>query len=229
MNSFFLYLLIGSCLFGLVSLARFSVNLGFVERPITIALLWAAFTSNWQEPIYIGIFFECFWLDTFPAGTYRPPQQTFAAFFTMLIVQYLGLTRVGSILPLLILALPLTSLMNRLEAWIRTMENVGYRRSWEQVHGRDGPYRPEVLVRGSLLKSAALNMAAFALFCGITTAAYEGLLKFRPVPLPDLTWGHVLIGALAAGFLSLRSRRIYQVLVGAALGLILVLVLVAYS
>ena len=228
MNSFFLFLLTGSGLFGLVSLARFSLNLGFVERPIVIALLFALLTSNWQEPIAIGIFFECFWLETFPAGTYLPPQQTFAAFLCILTVQYLGLTQVGSILPLLILALPLTRLMNRLETWIRKTENANYRRSWELVHREAEAYRPEVLVWGSLLKSAALNTAAFGLFFSAAVFGLRFFLQVWPASVQGVSWGHVLAGGLAAGLLSLRSRRVYQALIGAALCLILVLVL-AYA
>ena len=225
MDSFLLFLLSGSGLFGLISLARFSLNLGFVDRPIVIALLFALVTSNWQEPIAIGIFFECFWLDTFPAGTYLPPQQTFAAFLSLLTVQYLGLTQVGSILPLLILALPLTWLMNQLESWIRKSENVNYLRSWEQAHSEAEAYRPGIFVWWSLLKTAALNMAAFGCFFSLAVFCLRLGLQFWPASVPGLSWGHVLTGSLAAGLLSLRSRRVYQALVGAALCLILVLAL----
>ena len=224
-NGFFVYLAVGSGVFGGLSLTRFALNLGFLDRPIVIGLLWALCTANWQGPVFIGIFFELLWLDTFPAGTYIPPQQTFAAFFTILTSHYLGLSGIGELLPLVILALPLTRVMHQLESWSRQLENASYQRSWERVQAGGGPFKPGVFVRTSLLKNMALNALAFGLFFGATAAGFEFLLRWWPDTLSGLAWGHLMLGGLAAGLLALRSRRVYEVLLLGGGGLILVLVL----
>lgn len=157
----------------------------------------------------IGVFFELFWLDTFPAGTYIPPQQTFAAFFCIIVADQLALSAPTTILPLLLLVLPLTSLMNQLEVWFRKRENLNYKKIILQVKNKGVPFRPETLVQGSILKTAGLNALACALCLGASLPAMGLILNVWPQTLPGLTWGHLLTGALAAGFLSLRSKRVY--------------------
>ncbi|MCF8105426.1 MAG: hypothetical protein K9K64_08090 [Desulfohalobiaceae bacterium] len=164
----------------------------------------------------IGVFFELFWLDTFPAGTYIPPQQTFAAFFTILTADYLGLSQPGAIFLLLLAVLPLTSLMHRLEVWFRTKEDSNYKRVIRQVQKEIPDYEPRGIVLGSVLKAAGMNMAVFALCLGTTLAGLELIPLSGFAALPELTWFHLLSGGLAAGFLALRSKRVYGLLICAA-------------
>lgn len=170
-------------------------------------------TSNWQEPVLIAVFFELFWLDTFPAGTYIPPQQTFATFFTIMTADYLGLSQPADIFLLLLLALPLTSLMHQLEIWFRKRENKNYKKAIRQVQKGSLAYEPEGIVLGSVLKTAGVNSLAFALCLGSTLVVLELIPLSRFPALPELTWFHLLSGGLTAGFLALRSKRIYGLLI----------------
>ena len=66
--------------FGLLSLFRNAVHLGFLDRPLVIGILFALILDPDIPFLGIGIFFELLWLDAIPAGTYIPPQSQLAAF-----------------------------------------------------------------------------------------------------------------------------------------------------
>ncbi|MFW6005353.1 MAG: hypothetical protein ACOCPN_02640, partial [Desulfonatronovibrionaceae bacterium] len=63
----------GRFFFALLSLARFSVQTGILDRPLVAGFLIYLVTGEMFPAMYVAVFFELLWIDIIPAGTFIPP------------------------------------------------------------------------------------------------------------------------------------------------------------
>ncbi|MBF0481863.1 MAG: PTS sugar transporter subunit IIC [Desulfovibrionaceae bacterium] len=206
--------------FALFSLLRFSASLGLIERPIVQALIFGALTGETTLALQIAIFFELFWLDLFPAGTYLPPNAAASNLASLFLVRVSALHDPGQIAAVMLLTLPLARIFGKLETSQRVLANSFYNRLLKWSRQGPGKMRPGRLILESMTVQFALNAIGFALALGALLAllslvsgklfaAFQGL---------GVGFAHMwILGSLGA-VLSLRYRPAQTTLAaGAAL------------
>jgi PTS system mannose-specific IIC component len=170
--------------------------------------------------LQIGVFFELFWLDLFPAGTYLPPNAAASTLASLFLVRVSSLHDPGAIAAVMLLTLPLARIFGKLEASQRVLANSFYNRllKWSRV----GPakMRPGRLILQSMILQFSFNAVGFALALGallvllsLTSGKLFVVFHGRGIGFEHM-W---ILGSLGA-VLSLRYRPAQAVLaVGAAL------------
>lgn len=200
-----------------VSLARFALNLGFLDRPLIIGMVWAALTGQWETAVPVALFFELFYLDLFPIGTYIPPHGPFAVLTTLALMQIFHIDQPPLAALLIFLSMPAALLGRRLEQRHRQWQNIGYTRMLQST--RPGQERIVSLLRlvsNALVQSSVIQAAAFLLVMALLVPLVDWLLLHlrTRVLMTPLTWPHLwMLGTLGA-LLSLRVRRVYAVFLG---------------
>ena len=204
--------------FVLFSLARFGLNLGFLDRPLVIGMLWSAVTGQWETALPVALFFELFFLDLFPIGTYIPPHGPFALLTSLALVNIFDLAQAPVIFMVMLLCAPTALLGSRLELLQRRRQNAVYTQMLQSTRGgANVAISPVNPAKMALFHSVVMNLAAFIVVMALLVPLTDMLLqefRGRVLMLP-ITWPVVwMIGTLGV-LLSLRSRRVYALLLGA--------------
>lgn len=197
-----------------MGLTRSGVNLGFVERPLFAGFLWGILTGDMTVALPLAVFYELFWLDLFPAGTYLPPNGLFPMLTVVALAGTLPSPDISTLFLPVILTLPLAFLGSYLEKRQRKWQVAGYTRLLRAFRsGRDleGPAGQAVAV--SLLQLFALNFAAFLCAATLVAAASEQFAAWQGQPLTfaHATWPLLWIIGCVGGVMSLRIRRSYVI------------------
>ncbi|MDL2272339.1 PTS sugar transporter subunit IIC [Desulfovibrio sp. OttesenSCG-928-I05] len=205
----------GCFFFALFSLTRFAVNFAFIDRPITIGLLWGLVTGDPYTALGIAVFFELFTLDLFPAGTFFPPNVLMPMIWVYSLVQALPLTGVASISVLVLLSLPLMQVGLWVERSHRHWQDRGYTEIQKAYRaGADmGEVAGKVIFR-SLAQLAAGNILAF-LAAGSAWYVVYALLANCMGHLPALhivSWDFLCAVAAIGAVLAVRTKPGYAVL-----------------
>lgn len=197
-----------------MALFRNAIHLGFLDRPLVIGILFALILEPDLPFLAIGVFFELLWLDVIPAGTHIPPQSQLAAFVCAETAALLQASQPGQVLPLLLMAIPLAWLGSRVESSFRARLN----RVHDALHRRtaSSESRAGKDPRAFVLRSLGLYVAIQASLCLVASMCLYSLgpvvLAYWP-GLQGAGWPVILGGALLGGFLALRLRSSYWLLV----------------
>ncbi len=206
--------------FALFSLFRFSLSVGLLERPLVVGLFWGIFTGDYTTSLYIAIFFELFWLDLIPVGTFIPPHLTAATFSALALTTYFGLEHPAQIMGIIFASMPLAWLGTRVEGLLREQERGSYNKLLNWARNPETSDGPSVLVRRSLIRTFVASGVTFYIAILILKFCFQGLFSLYPGLLSaiDITWAHLWIAATLGGLMALRVKRAYAVLgVGIAL------------
>lgn len=200
--------------FVLFSLARFGLNLGFLDRPLVIGLFWAALTGQWESALAAALFFELFYLDLFPIGTYVPPHGPFALLVTLALAQTHDAGPAQLVAVLILLSLPAAHVGSALEQTVRQRQNLSYTRMLQSTRpGREQSVSPAALARGALVQTCVVQAAAFLLVMAVLVPLAEWVLlhvQQRALSLP-MSWSHLWMLGTVGALLSFRTRRVYAV------------------
>ncbi len=179
-----------------------------------VGLVYGAVFGDIPTCMNVAVFFELFWLDLFPAGTFIPPNQAAATLAALSVARCYGQTEAPGVLVASVMSLPLALVFARLEAFHRRFETTA------QVKARDAADRqgvvlsPGRLIRRSLTAMAVINGVGFVLALAGLIAA--GKLVFAVVaPIlarQSMSYAHLWILGSLGGVLSLRHRPAYVVL-----------------
>ncbi len=201
--------------FVVFSLARFGLNLGFFDRPLVIGMIWAALTGQWETALPAAIFFELFFLDLFPIGTYIPPHGPFALLTTLALARIFELSQPPAVFLVMLLCLPTAFLGSRLEQTHRRWQNVVYTQMLQSTRaGREHATSISRFVGKSFLPLSMLNLLAFVLVMVLLVPLTEWLLhhlRGRVLVLP-ISWPAIWMLGTVGAVLSLRSRKVYAIL-----------------
>lgn len=202
--------------FALFALFRFSLNLGILERPLAVGVLWGLLTGEYETALAVGIFFELFWLDQIPAGTYIPPHSLLSTFLALSLVDSFEMTQPGEIVYPILLSLPMGLMGAKLEYLQRRWQDGSYNNllHWARMPvRRRNPDHPKRLLRLSILQQLAVFFALFT----VSVLALAGVLVFlqsfeEPFLLTErLRWPHLWFLAALGGLLALRVKRSYVI------------------
>ena len=198
--------------FVLALTGRSVCNCGFVERPIVLGAGWWLVTGEPEPALPLAVFFELFWLDLFPIGSYVPPMAAFPFLLLMALSGIMGWIDPVTLAFPLAVSLPLAYAIPVLEQALRDMQKSASSLLYEASSG-DFPLGglPGRLVCQSALLYLAVGMAAFAgVYAGVRAAFTLAPVQSFLIPL-DVDWPVLYIIAAIGGLLSLRIRRSFIV------------------
>jgi len=186
-----------------------------LERPLVIGLFWSLFFHDSTTSLYIAIFFELFWLDLIPAGTFIPPHLTAATFAALALTTYFGFDHPARIMIILFASMPLAWLGTKVEGMLREREKDSYNQLLNWTRNPQAHNLPAYLVIRSLIRSFLAAGITFYVAIMVLKFAISGLLAVYPGVLStmDVTWPYLWIAATLGGLMALRVRRAYAILV----------------
>ncbi|WP_051676845.1 PTS sugar transporter subunit IIC [Maridesulfovibrio frigidus] len=202
--------------FAVFCLFRFSINIGLLERPLVVGFIWGVFTGDYATSLKIAVFFELFWLDNIPAGTYIPPHILASTVAALALTTSFGFTEAPQIMVILLACLPLAKLGAWLEYGLRQWHNRGYNDllNWARK-GEVGDNLPQKLVARSILRTLTTSW----LFFWTSTVILHYVLRIffhkwgGVVTSVEMQWSYLWIAASLGGLLALRLRKAYATFV----------------
>jgi len=199
--------------FALTTLLRFSVGLGFLERPLAVGVLWGLATGEWALAANCAVFFELFWLDLFPAGTYIPPNAVASMLLTLGVSHYFGVQQASLLVIPVLLSLPAAMLCSKVEYWQRRMQNEGYNKLMRWARRNEDTNEPGRLILRSLAQQVAMH-TAFLSLCLLVLIGTIKVMYWYLGHLPSISgiqWSHLWFIGGIGGVMSLRVPRFYAV------------------
>ena len=208
-----------SFFFALVTLCRFALNLGFMERPLFIGAIWGGLTGDWTTTLSLTIFFELLWLDLFPVGTYIPPNAGFSLLLTLACSKYFNITSPALLAVPAALSLPAAMVGARFEAVQRRSFNRNYNKLilWARKPKEERGFfsnlpdrhSPGSHIAKGLLHTVVIHMLLFSVYLLVligTIRLISNISGHLPV-IPGVTWVHFWCVGVIGCILSLRVRR----------------------
>ncbi len=182
--------------------------LGFIERPLVLGLLWQLFTGD-SLALPLAVFFELFWLDLFPIGSYVPPMAAFPYLILLALSGLLGWGDSTTIAFPLALSLPFAYIIPYLEQRQRNYQKGAYNKLMRQARNK---LAPTGKLAGSLLAASALQQLAAGLVffwaaCAAVYALFSLLVDKMIFPIIlEVDWPVLFAIAAIGSFLSLRIK-----------------------
>lgn len=201
--------------FALFSLFRTSFSIGLLERPLVLGALWGAATGDFSSSMGIAVFYELFWLDNIPAGTYIPPHLIASTLGACALVTTFEFTQAQQIVIVLLACLPLARLGVMLETSLRKYHNRAYHKllNWARRGVQNDPL-PKKIVYSSLLRTFFVSFLFFWSSVLILYYVLRAIFhKWGPlIAAVDIQWSYLWIAASLGGLLALRLRKAYATL-----------------
>ncbi|OIQ51596.1 hypothetical protein BerOc1_00050 [Pseudodesulfovibrio hydrargyri] len=179
-----------------------------------VGFFWGAATGEYTTSLYIAIFFELFWLDLIPAGTYIPPQLTAATFSALALTTWFGLDQPSRIMFVLFASMPLAWIGTKVEGWLREREQGSYNALLNWARNPDSKHLPGTLILRSMARGLVMSWASFLVAVLILKQGFDLVFSAYPSMFPPLgvTWAHLWVAASVGGLMALRLKRAYAIL-----------------
>lgn len=208
---------------------RFTLNLGVIERPLVFGPLLGLVLGDTGDGVAVGLFFELFWLDLIPAGTYIPPNALLSVCVTLGLMRHFGLNGAGECVPALALGIPAAYAGAWLERMQRSWQDRGYNRLLAWAKGSERGSQPHVIVRYSLIQLAASNLL-LVMVCMLAALSLLGVVIHLAghalfAPLSHFSWPMLWITASVGGVLSLRVKNAYRTFAAGVVAVFLLVLL----
>lgn len=176
----------------------------------------------------LAVFYELFWLDLFPAGTYMPPNPLFPMLCVLTLSESLAAPDIITLFLPVILTLPLAALGSFIEKRQREWQVAGYNRVilCLRANGDMGKAAGHS-VFASLAQLFTVNGIVFFIATTLVVLAADALTAWQGQPLAFryASWPLLWVIGAVGGMLSLRIRRNYILFTvgGTGIGLFLLL------
>jgi len=153
------------------------------------------------------LFFELFWLDIIPVGTFIPPLSLFSTLASLLLIHVLGVYHPAKIALVMFATVPFASL----GAWVEAKQRSWQNREFNMLvistrRGHANAFAPGKFIHKGIMHTFFLQ----AFFCCVSLFFLFGILKtILPLvhPYPWISWPVLWLLASMGGVLSLRFRR----------------------
>lgn len=180
------------------------------------------FSGDYAIALSIAIFFELFWLDLLPVGTFIPPHLTLVTFSTLSLVTLFDLNLPGKVMIVILLCMPLAWLGAWMEGRLRQGQNRAYNKLLNWSRKPDNPTVPAQLILRSVGYTFIASLFIFLMCMAAYVQIMPALIKISQDLLHyhNVTWPHMWIAASVGGVMALRVQRAYAVLIA---GIVLIL------
>jgi len=202
-------------LFTLFSQLRTACNLGILERPLAMGLVWGLLIGDMTLALSVALCFELLWLDLIPAGTFVTPNAAAPTLAALALTHFFGFRTAPEAVFAILFCLPLGWIGSRLEQMQRGWQNASYNRLLKGIRtSHRAEYAPAGLILGSMIQMAVINFVFFCASLLALISLFGLLVSHAPHPLPQgfIAWGHLWLAASLGGFLALRTVRAFSVL-----------------
>lgn len=208
------FLLLGLCLYGAFALARSSVSLGLLERPLAMAFFWGLFTGEFSVALSLGVCCELFWIDDLNVGTRISTSGTLPLLLSLVLINFseFGVfpTDPEHLGPVLVFAMPLAWCGKRAEMFVRTLQIREHTLFAEKRKGAPVPGYIFLLILGRLLIIQSIVFCVALAVLGFIFLGYQRITGELPV-IPGMTWQILWSISALGGIISLRAKRAYMV------------------
>ncbi len=180
------------------------------------------FNGDLPTSLFIAIFFELFWLDLIPAGTFIPPHLAASTFSSLALTTWFQLTNPSQIMIVMFASMPLAWVGAKLEGMMRDRQRLSYNRMLNWARNPVDANLPGMIILRSIAATAAVSWGLFFL----TMLVFQQAFSFLFEDFPDLLlalkvqWPHLWIAATLGGVMALRVKRAYAILT-AGIGFVL--------
>jgi PTS system mannose-specific IIC component len=163
----------------------------------------------------VAFFFELFWLDVIPVGTFIPPAGLFSTIASLSLIHVLGVTHPGEIFILLTATIPFAAFM----AWLESRQRLWQNREFNLlvVSTRKGNARlfaPGSYIRKGIVQSLLLQ-GGMALVILLPLTVVLDCLLAHTRPVAWISWPLLWLVASLGGVIAMRFRRAYFYLTAA--------------
>ncbi|CAK7012279.1 MAG: hypothetical protein DELT_02134 [Desulfovibrio sp.] len=158
----------------------------------------------------LAVFYELFWLDLFPAGTYIPPNGLFSMFCILALSPNLRPTDATTYFLPVMLTLPLAFLGSLLEKKHREWQASGYNRLLLRFRTADDLGSAAAMSAGiSLTELFIINFTVFfGATCGVVFLfGFLSQWHGRPLVFPHASWPLLWAVGGVGGVLALRTTQ----------------------
>lgn len=158
----------------------------------------------------LAVFYELFWLDLFPAGTYLPPNPLFPMFCTLALAPELNPKDATTFFPPVMLGLPLGFFGSFLEKKHREWQSGGYNRLLLRFRAGGDLGETAAFFAGiSLLELFVLNFGALFCITWLALLLMDAVIQWQGAPLvfPHASWPLLWAVGGVGGLLALRTMR----------------------
>ncbi|WP_231895557.1 hypothetical protein [Halodesulfovibrio spirochaetisodalis] len=181
---------------------------------MAIGFFWAVITGEWELALPAAIFFELFWLDLFPVGTYIPPNGAAALVATLATASFFSLEFPSQLVVPMVLAMPAALLSPYLEQTLRQRHNAHHNRllalANPESHSDEQHFVDKVITK-ALLQTLCVNFIFFFLYLLvlISTISFAYEIYGGIIECSGVSWSYLWFFAALGGVLSLRVRHAY--------------------
>lgn len=210
--------------FALLSLARFGISIGFIDRPIFAGFLWGLISGDMTLALSLAVFYELFWLDLFHAGTYIPPNPLFPMLCILALAPLLHAGDAAAFYLPVILTLPLGFFGAFWEKKHREWQTGGYNRLLSGYGTSNDLGKAAAISIGvSLTELFLINLVVFTVTAGLLYFLMDAIVQWQGNPLrfSHATWPLLWIVGGVGGVMALRTRRSLIVFAAGSAGVFL--------
>ena len=195
--------------FILAAVGRTCVNIGFIEHPLVLGFFYSLITGQFLPVLPLAVFFELFWLDLFPVGSYIPPFPAFPFLVILSVVTMFPAMPMPLLLTLLLVALPLAHAGAGVEKLVRERACTCF----SQLEHAQGS-QCKCLTWHFIFRVIGRNSIVFLGIFLLATALYLPLVVLLDKQLAHLStnpqsngWAIALLCATPGAILALRRKE----------------------
>lgn len=171
-------------------------------------------TGEWGLALPAAIFFELFWLDLFPIGTYIPPNGGASLLSTLAVASFFSLQVPSQLALPIVLSLPVALVSAYLEQFLRKQHDANHNKLLKLSTPDETVDEQKFLkkiIQKALLQTAAVNFAFFSVYLLVLISTISLIYSVHGaiVECPGVTWSYLWFFAALGGVLSLRIRPAY--------------------
>ncbi|MGX9365953.1 hypothetical protein ACTVJH_07900 [Desulfoplanes sp. PS50] len=171
---------------------------------------WSLCTGSPAIGLSVAFFFELFWLDIIPVGTFIPPAGLFSTIASLSLIQVLGISHPGKIFVVLTATIPFAAFM----AWLESRQRLWQNREFNLlvVSTRKGNARlfvPGSYIRKGIVQSLLLQGGMSLVILLPLAVILDHLLPYVQ-PVPWISWPFLWLVASLGGVIAMRFRRAYM-------------------
>ena len=170
----------------------------------------------------LAVFYELFWLDLFPAGTYIPPNPLFPMFCVLALTPGLHPKDATTYFLPVMVTLPLAFLGAFLEKKQREWQAGGYNRLLIRFRTAGDLGGAAAVSAGiSLMELFVINFAAFFCIAWLALSLMDAATQWqgRPLVFSHASWPLLWVMGGVGGVMALRTRRSRAVFVAGSVGI----------